>query len=72
MTIEKINDNYMDTQGNIYVDARTDDGKNVEILLIPGDKLIGATITPLSPIERDDTFGAEKLETTYIIEEYNL
>ena len=47
MTIEKINDNYMDTQGNIYVDAYTSEGKNVEVMIVPAGKLIGATIKPM-------------------------
>ena len=46
MTIEKINDNYMDTQGNIYVDAYTSEGKCVEVMIASAGKLIGATIKP--------------------------
>ena len=52
MTITKINDNYMDTQGNIYVDAYTSEGKNVEVLIYPAGTILGHEIE-LSDVDKN-------------------
>ena len=44
MTIKKINDIYIDIDSNVYVDAYTSEGRNVEVLIYPAGTILGHEI----------------------------